>query len=169
MLTDLPDDIQGVLFQHLDDDALIMLYHVNKNYYQLVSSYKKNNNIKLKCYIIARKGYLSVLKWIKENGYNWTTYTCSNAARGGHIEVLKWARENDCYWNEYTCSSAAELGLLEVLKWARENGCDWNSDTCYHAAINGHLEVLKWARENGCNWSSNTEQIVKQKWPEIFQ
>ena len=45
----------------------------------------------------------------------------------GHLEVLKWARENGCEWNSWTCAYAAQNGHLEVLKWARENGCEWDS------------------------------------------
>ena len=56
------------------------------------------------------------------------------AAQYGHLEVLKWARENGCDWNSWTCSCAALNGHLEVLKWARQNGCDWNSYTCSYAA-----------------------------------
>ena len=107
-------------------------------------------------YGAAFNGDLEVLKWARENGYNWDSWTCCSAAQNGHLEVLKWARENGCDWNSSTCAWAAENGHLEILKWARENGCNWNSSTCSNAAENGHLEVLKWARENGCKWDSNT-------------
>jgi hypothetical protein len=171
MLTDLIDDIQGVLLQKLDNTTLIMLCNANKKYHQLVSYYGKINkfNRKLYCSTIASMGYLEVLKWARENGHGWNTNTCYLAAKHGRLEVLKWAQENGCNWDHNTCSYAAYNGHLEVLKWARENGCDWNFYTCYHAAYKGHLEVLKWARENGCEWDFNTEQIAKQKWPEIFQ
>ena len=62
--------------------------------------------------------------------------------------MLKWARENGCNWNSFTCSNAVENGHLEVLKWARQNSCEWDSFTCSCAAENGHLEVLKWAKLN---------------------
>jgi hypothetical protein len=39
----LPDDIQGVLLQNLDQMSLIELCEVNKYYHKLVSSYGKNN------------------------------------------------------------------------------------------------------------------------------
>ena len=92
---------------------------------------------------------------------------CCEASLQG-AQLLKWARENGCEWDSWTCASAASGGHLElrsgskaaeVLKWARENGCEWNSSTCTYAAYGGHLElrsgskaaeVLKWARENGC-------------------
>ena len=45
------------------------------------------------------------------------------AALNGHLEVLKWARENGCPWDSFTCSYAALNGHLEVLRWAKENGC----------------------------------------------
>ncbi|KAL6053844.1 Ankyrin repeat-containing domain [Balamuthia mandrillaris] len=69
--------------------------------------------------------------------------------KGGHLEVLKWARERGCPWDTWTCIRAAEGGHLEVLQWARERGCPWDSRTCAYAAGGGHLEVLKWAICNG--------------------
>jgi hypothetical protein len=63
--------------------------------------------------------------------------------------VLKWARENGCPWDSWTCEKAAKGGHLEVLQWAHENGCPWDEKTCRYAAEGGHLEVLKYLRENG--------------------
>jgi hypothetical protein len=74
----------------------------------------------------------------------------NNAAKGGYLEVLKWAKEQGCDWDSYTCAYAAAGGHLETLVWAREHGCDWNSDTCSSAAKGGHLETLIWARAQGC-------------------
>jgi hypothetical protein len=170
MLTDLCDDIQGVLLTKLNNISLVILCHVNKSYHRLVSLYGKNNTINrtLKCHKIASHGYLEVLKWARENECSWNSKTCSCAAKNGHLEVLKWARENKCPWNSNTCSCAAKNGHIEVLKWARENECNWNSYTCYTAAVKGQLEVLKWAIENGCDFGPIATNIAKQKWPQIF-
>ena len=65
-------------------------------------------------------------------------------------QVLRWARENGCVWGTFTCLMAARGGHLEVLRWARENGCPWDARTCEALAEGGHLEMLRWARENGC-------------------
>jgi hypothetical protein len=151
MLTNLYDDIQGILLQKLNSTDLIVLCHVNKKYYGLVSDYGKINNInrKLICDEIARYGYLEVLKWARENGCEWDSYTCHNAAENGHLEVLKWARENGCVWNSITCDYAAKNGNLEILKWAIENGCRMGPDICGVAYSYGHFEVIKWIKEIG--------------------
>ena len=98
----------------------------------------------------AYSGHLSALKWARENGCKWNSWTCRRAAENGHLDVLKWARLNGCDWGSKTCSYAAKNGHLHVLKWARENGCEWDSKTCRNAAANEHFDVLKWAIENGC-------------------
>ena len=108
------------------------------------------------CATAAAKGSLEVLKWARENGCSWNSWTCAYAARNGHLEVIKWARENGCEWNSWTCAGAALNGHLYILEWAHQNGCPWSSSTCECAARNGHLEVIKWARENGCSWNSWT-------------
>ena len=144
--TILPEDIKILLLETLNklcNVSFIVFANVDKYYYNSVAKYAIKHKItrKLDCSVIASKGYLGLLKWARENGCDWNSYTCCNAAQNGH---------------------------LEVLRWARENGCDWDSLTCSYAAQNDHLEVLRWARENGCNWNSETEKIVLQKWPNIF-
>ncbi len=44
-------------------------------------------------------------------------------AKNGYLKIMKWARDNNCPWDRWTCSYAAKNGHLEVLKWARENNC----------------------------------------------
>ena len=80
---------------------------------------------------------------------------CNEACKRGYVSTLKWARQNGCDWNSNTCKVAAENGHLNCLQWARQNGCDWSSNTCYAAAENGHLNCLQWARQNGCDWDRN--------------
>ena len=38
--------------------------------------------------IVAQKGHLNVVKYLKENGCTWNLETCAFAAKGGHLEVL---------------------------------------------------------------------------------
>jgi hypothetical protein len=45
MLINLYDNIQGILLRKLDDTSLIVLCHVNKKYYNLVSDYSKSNRL----------------------------------------------------------------------------------------------------------------------------
>ncbi len=124
----------------------------------------------------AKGGHLTVLQWLKTQGFAWSAITCSCAARFGHLEVLKWAKENDCPWDERTPLNAIEGGHLEVFKWAIANGCPYNYDKCYEmalqarwhspkeperyqflskcsdAAAKGDLEAVKAALHEGCPW-----------------
>ena len=54
-------------------------------------------------------------EWEKFDKYN----VCDIAASNGWLDLLKWARQNGCEWDSWTCSCAAENGHCEVLKWAR--------------------------------------------------
>jgi hypothetical protein len=62
MLTNLPEDIQGVLFQNLDQISLINLCTVNKYYYKLVSSYGKNNKTERK----MKKAFIAIYGFIED-------------------------------------------------------------------------------------------------------
>jgi hypothetical protein len=97
--------------------------------------------------IAAKKGYLSVLKWMIDDGCSWNNDICYSAAAEGYLEILKWAKKNECPWDGNICYHAARGGHFEILKWIRENGCPWNERTCYVAGERGHLEILKWAKE----------------------
>ena len=146
LLTNLPEDliivIVGTLYR-TSKVSVIVFAHISKS-----------------CYEISKKCAI-------QNKINRSLH-CHEIAAEGSLEVLKWARSNGCDRDSYTCAYAAGNGHLEILKWARSSGCEWNSLTCAWAAQNGHLEVLKWARSNGCCWDSETENLAKQKWPNVF-
>jgi hypothetical protein len=63
------------------------------------------------CELCALEGHLLLLKWGRENGCDWDTFTCSNAAKRGHFELLKWAREQGILFlplplARFSCSSS---------------------------------------------------------------
>ena len=68
----------------------------------------------------AKSDNLSLLKKLLIYNSTKGIYITYGAARNGHLSVLKWARENGCEWNSWTCTYAAKNGHLDVLKWARE-------------------------------------------------
>jgi hypothetical protein len=108
MLTDLPDDIQGVIISKLDRITFVVLCHVDKKYHRMVSSSDRTQKINriLECHNIASYGHLEVLKWVRENGCEWDMYVCYIAYKNRHLEILQWARKNGCPWNFGTARKA---------------------------------------------------------------
>jgi len=94
-------------------------------------------------------GQLEILKWIRANGGEWTSWACSNAAANGHLETLKWLRVNGCKWSRFAANYAAANGHLETLKWIRVNGGPFSSNAFKWATENGHYETVKWLACNG--------------------
>ena len=90
----------------------------------------------------AKRGYLGLLQWAREQGCRWDEDTCAVAALGGHLELLQWVRQNGCPCDESVCWGAARGGHLELLQWARQNGCPWDWTTCAEAARGGYLALL---------------------------
>ena len=155
-LSNVPMDVFQKIIEKCDPLEIMMLMIVYGKNVDILRILRKIGNLRnVKCSHVAEKGYLSVLKWFRENNYPWEAATCAFAALNGHLDVLKWARANGCPWDELTCTQAALNGHLDVLKWARANGCPWDELTCTQAALNGHLDVLKWVRANGCSWSES--------------
>src|SRR5947207_11089688 len=110
----LPKDLNNICCSYLTDDEYL---YINDGWEKF--------NKKEVCNMAAQNGWLDLLMWARQNGYELTSSTCYYAALNGHSEVLKWARQNGCDWNSFVCSGAAWNGHLEVIKWARKNGCDW--------------------------------------------
>lgn len=135
------------------------------------------------CSVAAGSGHLHVLKWGREIGCPWDTWTCASAAWGGHLEMLRYLRRagcpwdartsaaaaihedtrliefvhtNGCAWSKYTCANAASVGNLNALRYAREHLCPWNEWTCFAAAERGHVDVLRWCKENDAPWDART-------------
>lgn len=119
-----------------------------------------------------------IIKWMRDNGFNWDEDMCKIFARKGNLYALKRARENGCSWGRWdnyitsekwlealtarhdaaeVAGSAAEGGHIDILKWLRDNKCPWDDSLCMRgAARGGHIYVLKWLKENGCVWDEET-------------
>ena len=70
---------------------------------------------------------------------------CNAACKRGYVNTLKWAREHGCDWDSYTCTVAAMNGHLNCLQWAREHGCPWNRNDCLSLATSHeHSQVVDW-------------------------
>ena len=87
----------------------------------------------------------------------WDESTCSEAAGAGELECLRFAREHGCPWNSYTCGKAVEAmpypeeevddgqggggGALACLRWVRAHGCPWTLGTLLEARDKGYVEA----------------------------
>jgi len=66
---------------------------------------------------LARLGYLSLLKWARENHCSWDKKVCMSAAEGGHLELLKWARKRMCMESVrhvFLCRNWGQHRIIEV-------------------------------------------------------
>jgi hypothetical protein len=127
----LPSDIHLYVLKYCDNMDKMCLKYTNKFY--------KN----IRYVLLAKKGYLNLLKWARINGCSFSKHTCSCAVSYGHLEVLKWLKENGCPWNKSTCSYAVYGRQLEVLKWLRINDCLWTTVAKKITAFGQTLFLIK--------------------------
>ncbi len=84
------------------------------------------------CAAAARKGHLSILKYLHANGCPWDSDTCLQAALSGHLQVLNWmcALKNTAgvapVWDQSVYHSVAMSRLpnrQEILDLLRAHKC----------------------------------------------
>jgi len=134
--------------------------------------------------LAAQHGHVEILIWLRENGVEFDSWTCSRAAEGNQLATLQWLRASGSPCDERTCTRAASHGHiavleyaigqgitcgawtcmdvawhgnLDMLKWLRERDVVWDEDTLVVSAENGHHELFKWAKDNGCPVPSQPE------------
>ena len=66
----------------------------------------------------AENGYLHIVKWLHENGFNCTTSAMDNAARNGHLHIVKWLHENRTEgYSEWAMDDATRNGHLHIVEY----------------------------------------------------
>ena len=100
-------------------------------------------------YLLAKRGYLDVLRRINEDGRNHAAEMCIGAAKGGRLEVLEWLLDSGCDFHTDAWYCAAGRGHLKVLQWAARRGFAWDKLVGYSAVINRRMDVLRWVVEDG--------------------
>ena len=98
----------------------------------------------------ARYGYLNVVIWMREHGFQWDVKTFELAAYRNNKKVLKYLYEGGCPWNEQTSSEIARYGPPDTLQWLFDSKCPFDKENICALAITYHTsDNLKCAYKNG--------------------
>lgn len=92
----------------------------------------------------------------------------SYAAISGNIAIIKFLYENGCNWSMHCTRYASEEGKISILKYFYENGCPWSDKTLEKALVYGsktcNFECFEYLYKNGCNnlsvYSLCSNQII---------
>lgn len=134
------------------------LYGITPLLKQLHSSGYPLNHNGTSLYSACLRGHLDCLKYLRENGCEWSSNDCSVTVSGGHLRCLQYF--HDCGFpldNPDYCTAAAQQGHFDCLKFLHEVDCPWDShqipvDAAF--ASNG-FDCTKYAIENGCELHEN--------------
>jgi hypothetical protein len=63
--------------------------------------------------------HLEVLKWTRENGYNWDKWEFRGAIYGGHLGILKWLLDNEFVLTLEDHMVAENSENLEIKEWIK--------------------------------------------------
>jgi hypothetical protein len=97
----------------------------------------------------ARRGHLSVLRWLVHRGARINEDTFAAAAEGGSLDACRLLLDAGCPWDWRLGDRAAEHGWVEVLRWALANGYEWHDGIWRAAAYHRQRHVLAWAHRRG--------------------
>jgi hypothetical protein len=143
-----------------------------------IFTYLSNNFlglINVCCIELAKRGKLSMLKWLQ---CNYTShFHCSPAvfdiaAEYGHLDVIKWLFTNNYGTNTTNAmDNAAKNGHLNIIKWISENcKITCTIQAANYATLNGHFEIVKWLLlKCSINCSNATLKKIEHKFPHIYQ
>ena len=99
----------------------------------------------------ARRGDLSCIQYLHQEGYPWTdqythdvfSVSCILAMKG-HLDCLKYAVENDCPIDSTSCAEAAEGGQYDCLQYLHQQGEFMCEQTCQNAVYHGYVDCLEY-------------------------
>jgi len=117
---------------------------------------------------------IKLLKWYKENGFEWTYSVLHYTTLSCKLDNIKWLKKNGCVidrislkavmesgknikWfmkqfplNEYAFYGAAINGDLKKMKWLKKKYCPMDVMAYWGVAINGCIKNIKWLEKNNC-------------------
>jgi len=171
MWHDLIDDMHGVIRRELDTVSALSLALTCRYEYQhrrdkatrttLLDISIENNHLAFVDIFYqledtgalrqaTRYGHLDTMKWLKEQGCPWGSYTFAGAAEHGNLDNMKWLKEQDCPWDSSTFACAARHGNLDNMKWLKEQGCPWGLNTFSYAIQHANPDNMNWLKEQDC-------------------
>lgn len=112
----------------------------------------------------AECGCLDILKWLHDQGADYSSHGTDMAARNGHLEVVQWfhTRLPETVTSS-TLKYAAEGGHLEVFQWLYELGSIvLDAQVVREAVSHGQLEVLDYvvAHADRSQWWTGDEMTT---------
>src|SRR4030042_3180469 len=147
-MEELLPELLEYLFTFFDRYDKRILSMVNKKFYSLSGSEKIHNSSFSER--IAERGYLNILKWMKDSKYIVSARAFVGAASVGNIPILEWCRENKIETSEPALEAAAKKNRIDSFEWLKKHGYKFDLFVCEKASKHSQLGALQWLHENGC-------------------
>ncbi len=59
--------------------------------------------------------------------------------------MMKWLKQNNYDFSYKTMANALKFGDIKIVKWLIENNCQFDWDPKFYEAVeNNHFELVKW-------------------------
>lgn len=144
--------------QGLEWDDCVYVHSATKGHLDIIEfldekNYPKNPKLDM-CSIVARDGYIHLLKYFRGQGCTWGPKTYAAAALRGRVDVISYLRANGCEWDVTTTAEVAMEGTIDMLEYLHNHGCPWDETTCAAAVYNesNNINIVRYLRDHGCPW-----------------
>lgn len=75
--------------------------------------------------VAARTGRVPTMRFLRERGFAWSMKTAKVLARRGFLSGLKYARADGCPFPADVMDAAARSASVRVIQWLRSEGFEW--------------------------------------------
>lgn len=120
------------------------------------------------CARAAARGDLEMLKWLRDYGCQWDSYTCMNSATKNSVNIVKWAILNGCPYDDVEIiTSWVNARDVETVEWLLERGCPLDTHLFFRGPYDNParyltMEMVQLLLRHGCEWHSNLSSGVRR-------
>lgn len=107
-----------------DNDTFYIALYCFNNDFTLLNILKSSCHDPEGAYEVAiDKRDISLIRWLNENHFSWTSATFSRAVAEGDMEILQYMRDNDCPIDHQAILATLRDDKVDIFKWLLKIGC----------------------------------------------
>lgn len=105
------------------------------------------DNDPLICASAASGGNLEILKFLRDKGFQWDSFTVLYGAKRGHFDVIEYCLKERCPASSWAVHAAVSEHRFQMVKFLVAKGVPVDEGSCIAAARTGDIQILRYFKE----------------------